>query len=56
MGNKIPIDLMLIWRITRLPYQGRNPVEEFVGKDEDHGITDSMEKKFDLIKGKGDMK
>jgi len=33
VGKRIPINPMLIWRIKRLPYQGLNPIEEFVGND-----------------------
>jgi len=52
MGNKIPIDPILVWRITRLPYQGRNPTKEFIGKYQDHAIANNMKKKFGLTKGK----
>jgi len=52
LGNKIPIDPMLIWRITKFPYQGWNPAEEFAGKDQDHAIAESMKKNFRLVKGK----
>lgn len=52
MGKRIPIDSMLISRITRLPYQGWNPTEEFVGKDQDCAIAESMKKNFGLTKGK----
>jgi len=43
---------MLIWRIKRFPYQGGNPLKEFVGKDQDHAIEESMKKNFGLAKGK----
>lgn len=46
MGKRIPIDPMLIWRITRIPYQGLNAIEEFVGKDLDRAIAVNMKNKF----------
>ena len=52
MRNKIPIGKILIQRITRLPYQGNNPEEVFVGKDQDHTLADNMKNKYELIKGK----
>jgi len=51
MGNKIPIDQMLIWMITILPYQGQNPTEEFLGKDQDHAMADNMKNKYGLVRG-----
>lgn len=51
-GNNIPIDQILISRITRLPYQGRNLVEEFMGKDRDYNLADNMKNKYDMIQGK----
>jgi len=51
MGNNIPIDQMLIWRITRLPYQGWKLVEEFTGKDHDRTVAENMKKKYSLVKG-----
>lgn len=34
-GTRILIDEMLIWRIIGLPYQGKDPVDEFIGKNKD---------------------
>jgi len=51
MEDKISIDQMLIWRIMRLPYQGRNPAEEFIRKDQDCALEESMKQKYGLMKG-----
>jgi len=48
-GKRIPIEPKLIWRIMRLLYQGRNPAEEFVGKDQDRAIVKSMKNNFGLV-------
>ena len=52
MGKRISIDDMLIARIIWLPYQGRDPSEEFVGKYQDKEIARAMKEKFELVKGK----
>lgn len=52
IGKRIPINPMLIWRITRLPYQELNPAEDFVGKDHEKAIAENMKKNFGLTKGK----
>jgi len=46
----IPIDEMLIRRITRLPYQGRGPIEESVDKNQENAMTYTMKDKFGIIK------
>ena len=35
----------------RLPYQGRNPAEEFIRKDQDCALEESMKQKYGLMKG-----
>jgi len=37
-GKEDPIDEMLLCGITKLKYQGRDPAEEFVSKDQDREI------------------
>ncbi len=50
MGEPIPIDDMLIRRITVFPYQGMNFADAFVGKSLEKKLADQMKSDFRLIK------
>lgn len=42
LGMRISIDDMLIRRIIALPYQGKDPVDEFVGRKKDKEMAHMM--------------
>ena len=50
LGESIPIDDMLFRGITVLPYQGKKPVEEFVGKSQHKTIPKEMKKQYNIVK------
>lgn len=47
---RIPIDEMFIKIITTLPYRGKDPIDEFMGKNKYKEIAQVMKEKFGLGK------
>jgi len=50
MDSRISLDPYLIWRLTKLSKQGKDPVTVFVNKTQDTQLAETLKKKFKLQK------
>lgn len=50
LGGPISITHMLVHRITLLPFEGMNLVDDFVGKSQEKKLEDQMKSDFRLVK------